>query len=249
MNVRSISVLAASAVIGAGAVCSAGIRPRDDAKADPAAYSLLKEAHDKRSVFPANFGGISADLEINDNGTTARGTMSYSAAGEFKVALNGASKQQEDWAKEQLGSAFSHRKADDFAKADGKYALSLGPEDHSPLGRLVNLNDRMKSFNRVKDGQITEVTRSMGNMKFTITVMENKIVDGGRYLPNQFAVTYFDSSGAITRSDLYSDQFAKVGDAWVPSGRRVVTAENGGFATRTFALTNIRSLNGRAASR
>ena len=71
--------------------------------------------------------------------------------------------------------------------------------------------------------------------------MQNKIVEGGKYLPAEFSVTYFDSAtGAIKRVDLYSDQFTKVGNAWIPSGRRVVTAEDGAFVTRTFALSNIR---------
>lgn len=241
MRARAYSVLFSIMLATCAFVAAlASQSQQTDTKADPVAFSLLKEAHDKRDTFPASLAKIGADVEINDNGTVLKGTFTYSSSGDSNLYLTGASKTQEDWAKEELLSAFSHRRGGDFAKSDGKYALTLGPDDHSPLGRLVCLNDRMKSTNRVKDGQLTQVNRSMGPQRFTITVMQNKIVDGGKYLPAEFSVTYFDTAtGAIKRVDLYSDQFTKVGRAWIPSGRRVVTAEDGGFVTRTFALSNI----------
>ena len=54
-------------------------------KADPAAYELLKEAHDARQVWPADFAGFSAELSFNDNGKITKGTLSYEQKG---VSLN-----------------------------------------------------------------------------------------------------------------------------------------------------------------
>lgn len=250
MRMHRLAVLAVVTLCGTATFAIHAAHGQEKTQAaDPAAVAMLKEAHDKRSTFPADFPGLTADVTINDNGKEARGTVTYSSVGDLKLTLNDASKSEEEWAQEQLGSAFSHRRADDFAQGDGSHSLTCGPDDHSPLGRLIALNDRFKSTNRVKDGHITEVTRTMGKMRFTITVLEDKTVEGGKYLPSQFVVTYFDAAtGAIQKVDAYSDRFVKVSNAWIPSARRVVTAENGSFVARTLALDHVRLLGTTTAS-
>jgi len=249
-RLRLVYALFSTAVLcGVNGSLAAGLGRNDDPKADPEAYSMLKEAHDRRESFPAGFTGMTADLSVNDNGVEVKGTLTYTPSAELKLTLTDANKADETWAREQLGSALAHRRTDDFAHGDGNHALTFVPDDRSPLGRQISLNDGMKSYYRVKDGQITEVTRSMGNMRFTITMLENTSV-GGKYLPANFVVTYFDAgTGAITKVDSYTDKFVKVGRAWIPSARRVVTAENGAFTTRSFALTNIHLLGPSASVR
>jgi hypothetical protein len=250
MQSKAFFALLAAAALFSSAILAreaAGGRQKDPT-ADPAAVALLKEAHDRRETFPAGFSGLTADVLVNDNGKEAKGTLTYTSAGELKLTLSDASKAQEDWAKEQLGSAFGHRRADDFAQGDGSHPLTFVPDDHSPLGRLIALNDRFKSTYRVKDGHITQVNRAMGSLRFTITVLEDKTLEGGKYLPSQFVVTYFDAAtGAIKKVDAFSDRFVRVSHVWVPSARRVVTAENGDFITRTLALDNIHLLGTAAA--
>jgi hypothetical protein len=252
MRVPTFSALPAAVLlcgVAALAVDAAGGQ-KGDPTADPAAYALLKEAHDRREAFPAGFSGLSADVAMNDNGNEVKGSLTYTSSGDLKLTLSDASKQQEDWAREQLGSALAHRRQDDFVHGDGSHPLTFVPDDRSPLGRQIALNDRFKSSYRVKDGHITEVTRSMGALRFTITVLEDRSVEGGKYLPSQFIVTYFDAAtGTIKQVDAYSDHFVKVSNAWVPSARRVVTAENGGFTTRTLALNNIHLLGTTSAAK
>ena len=253
MRLRLFSALLTTAVLCGATITMAmatGGGRADDPKGDPAAFALLKEAHDKRESFPPGFSGLTADVLVNDNGTEVKGTLTYTSAGDVKLSLTDATKADEDWAHEQLESALAHRRSDDFAHGDGSHALTFVQDDHSPLGRQIALNDRMKSFYRISDGQIMEVTRSMGNMRFTITMLENTFVKGGKYLPAYFVVTYFDAgTGAITKVDAYTDKFARVSNAWIPSSRRVVTAENGGFTTRSFALTNIHLLGTSASAK
>lgn len=237
-NTTAYSVGAALAVL-AGAHAF-GQDSKKETKPDPAAVAMLQEAHDKRETFPAGFSGLTAGITVSDSAGDVKGTLNYSSSGEVKLKLSGATSDQEKWANDQLGSAFGHRRADDFAHGDGSNPLTFDPDDHSPLGRQIALNDKGNSHYRVKDGHITQVNRSMGpTMKFSITVQADRNLPGGKYLPSTFTVTYFDASGAIKRVDIFTDRFQKVGEAWVPSSRRVVTAENGGFTARAFALDNI----------
>src|SRR5579862_9320674 len=79
MLARPISVLLAAAVLGGSALVavSADEGRRSDVKADPAAYALLKEAHDNRDSFPPGFKGFTADIVVDDNGTVMKGTLTY----------------------------------------------------------------------------------------------------------------------------------------------------------------------------
>lgn len=240
MHRRHLTSYIAAALLAASSVCLAHASPRDG---DPAAYALLKQAHDNRSAFPASLSGLTADVAVNDNGAEFTGALTYNTTGDVTLHLSGASTETQQWAHDELESALAHRRSEDFAHGDGSHAITFAPDDHSPLGRKVLLNDGMNSSYRVKDGRLTEVNRSMGPMNFTITMMADRTVDGDRYLPSQFIVTYFAPGGAIQRVDAFTDEYARVAGAWVPSYRRVVTAEKGGFTTRSIALSHVKLLN------
>jgi Protein of unknown function (DUF3386) len=243
----AFSAIMLSVCIASGAQTT----PSRDIKPDPAAVAALKAAHDQRDTFAPGFTGLTAAVTINDNGQEVKGNLTYSVSAGLKLNLTGATTAQQTWAEEQIGSAFAHRKPDDFAAGEGSKPLTFGKDDNSPLGKEICLNDRMNSLYRVKDGHITQVTRMAGPaMRFTITVLSDRNLPGGKYLPTQFTVTYFDAkTGGIKQVDFFSDKFSKVGDSWVPSARRLVTAENGGFVTRSFTLEDMKALNSSTASR
>lgn len=210
-------------------------------KADPAAYELLHVAHDRRSNLPKDLTGFSADVTVNDNGTETTGSVAYSKAKGLEMQIPQASKEAQDWLRSALLSAVAHRMAGDFARGDGSNPITFTSDDHSPLGRQVALNDNFHSLYRVKDNQITEVTRTMGNLRLTITMLENIVVDNGQYLPKHFAVTYFDAkTGAVEHAEYFTDTHSRIDGAWMPTARRVVFAAPTGITTRSYELKNVR---------
>ena len=220
--------------VGAGAVPT---------KADPVAYELLKTAHDRRSNLPKSFGGFTADVTLNDNGVETMGTVTYTTGKGLEMQVANADKSAQEWLRGALLSAVDHRMAGDFAKGDGSHPHTFTPDDHSPLGRQIALNDNFKSLYRVRDNQIMEVTRTMGSLRLTITMLENTVVDNGQYLPKHFAVTYFNANtGAVEHAEYFTDSHARIDGAWMPSARRVVTVSNTGITTRSYDLKNIHLL-------
>ncbi|MEO7715222.1 MAG: DUF3386 family protein [Capsulimonas sp.] len=213
--------------------------PATTAKNDPAAWDLLKAAHDSRQTFTSDFPGLTADITVNDNGDVKSGTISYGKDGEVKSNVAGLSADAKEWSEDQASSLIGHRMGGDFAKGEGKNPITFGADDHSPLGRTVQLNDRMQSNYRVRDNQVTEVTRTMGGQKFSITMLGTTTTDSGKYLPEQFIVTYFDKNGGVDHVDAYTDSFANVDGYWLPATRRVVTTVSGGFHTRILTFRNV----------
>lgn len=216
-------------------------------QADPAAYALLKEAHDHRETFGKDFPGLTAEVVCNDNGQTATGTLTYTPGEGVQLTLEGLSQEAARWARDQISSVLGHRRGGDFAQGDGRYPLAFAAEDRSPLGRKIVLNDALQSSYRVQNRQVVEVTRTMGGERFTITVLETLPVEDGKYLPRHFSVTYFDAkTGAIRRAQQFTDAYQKIGNAWLPVSRRVVTAENGTFTVRQIEFRNPRLLTASA---
>ena len=210
-------------------------------KADPAAYELLKEAHDARQVWPADFAGFSAELSFNDNGKITKGTLSYEQKG---VSLNveGLDEETKRWLLNQLNSLLSHRRGGDFAKRDGANPITFGDDDKSPIGRLVELHDGFKSSYRVRNGKVVDVTRTIGGERFTISVLETTPVENNKYLPRHFTVTYFDAkTGTLKRTESFSDTHTKVGNLWFPSERRIIRAENGVISARVIEISNFKT--------
>jgi hypothetical protein len=234
----ALAITAAGSVAGEPALTA--ITSSTTSAADPAAHDLLKAAHDSRATFAGAFAGIDADVTFDDNGTVYKGKAVYNTKGDTTLTAPDLKGDDAEWLDDQVGSLFGHRRGGDFDKGDGANPISFGPDDHSPLGRMVVLHDGLNSSYRVQDKQVTEVTRTMGDERFTITVLETTRTESGKYLPRQFMVTYFDAkTGAIKRAQAFTDAYAKTDGIWTPLSRRVITAENGGFTTRTLTFSNI----------
>ncbi|MDX2044688.1 MAG: DUF3386 family protein [Acidobacteriota bacterium] len=207
-------------------------------KPDPQAYELLRRAQSVRETFPADFAGFKAELICNDNGQEAKGVLDYRPETGAKIIINGLSEEATGWVKQQLNSLLSHRRASDFAKGEGRHPLSLPPDDHSPLGRRLMVNDKLKSSYRVRDGQTTEVDRTMGD-RIVVTILSTLPTGKGKFLPQHFVVTGFDvKTNQLLRTEMFTDEFAQTGNVWLPTSRRVVFAENGKLTARVITLRN-----------
>jgi hypothetical protein len=239
---RSASV---AATVAAPAPAQA---PRDGAakpaKADPAAYALLKEAHDARQVMPPTFPGFRCDLVFQQGDDVFRGELVYRRQGETEVRLPGADAAALEWARGQILKLVGHRRGGDFAQGDGKYPLQLGPEDHNSYGRLILVNDDSQSSYRVRDHRVTEVTRTMEGSRFTISVIESMDADPGKYLANHFLVAYRDAAtGALQKLEGFRDSYDHVQGVWLPTSRTVIeVSDKTSPVVRSLRFRNIEAL-------
>lgn len=227
--------------VGASSTITASNTKTKPAKADPEAWNLLKSAHDRRWTLPQDFPGLRGEVVYNDGGQVVEGTFTYAPKTGVVLELKDNSNQKPTWLQSQISNFLAHRRGGDFAKGDGSHPITFSEDmANNPLGRQVELNDGLHSSYRVQDKTVVEVTRTMGDSRFTITVLETQTVDDGRYLPRHFVVTYFHArSGAVQKTESFSDTFAKQGATWLPVSRRVVLAENGKVTARTFELRNL----------
>lgn len=204
---------------------------------DPEARELLHRAFDRTSRWRADFVGFTAALVVNDNGAEHRGTVQVTMPRSIDVTIAEPDLQQ--WAEQQLAMMAGHRGYRAFDQSDGKYMLTLGPEEAHPLGRLVYIHgDGMNSRYRVRDERICQIQRSMERVKFTINIEDTMTTRDDKVLTTRFTVYYFaPSTGQLTQVESFADDYCEVGGIVLPKARRVTFADNGEARVREVILS------------
>lgn len=210
---------------------------KPDQKEDAGATKLLADARAARANWES-FPGFSADLEVNVEGKVTRGRCEIDPKG--KVTLSGIDdKTLEIWARRQLSSIAGHRMG---GGNDLKTPCAFGAEDQEhPLGRAIQvLNDEFHSSYRIRDRQVIVVNRKMKDVRFTITVLENKVNAEKQYLPSHYVVSSWDlKTEALRSSQSFHHDWARVGKFDLPGTTMIVAATNDGkLEARKLVLTN-----------
>jgi uncharacterized protein DUF3386 len=205
---------------------------------DPNARELLHRAFDRTARWRADFVGFTAALIANDNGVEHRGTVKVTLPRAIEVSLPEAALQQ--WTQQQLAMMAGHRAYRAFDQADGKYILTLGPEEAHPLGRLVFIHgDGMNSRYRVMDERICQIQRSMERVKFTINIDDSMTTRDGKVLTTRFTVYYFSpSTEQLTQVESFADDYTEVRGVVLPKARRVTFADKGETKVRELILAD-----------
>jgi uncharacterized protein DUF3386 len=205
---------------------------------DPQARELLQRAFERTSRWSANFSGFSAALIANDNGVEHYGTVQVTMPRSVEVTLAETNLQQ--WAEQQLAMLAGHRAYRAFDQSDGKYTLTLGPQESHPLGRLIVIHgDGMNSRYRVKDDRICQIQRAMERVKFMINIEDSMSTSDGKVLTTRFTVYYFSpSTGQLTQVESFTDDYTEVRGVVLPKSRRVTFAEHGEARVRELILSD-----------
>jgi hypothetical protein len=223
IDVRRLGAAAAWAATIAVVAGLALPAARGETDAEATAEQLMARAHDTRATWDG-FPGFTAELAVSANEQQASGIVEFSADGAVKVSLP----EGFEWVETKLQSLADHRRGG----GDRKYDVSFA-DDHTqhPLGRLIKINDDalMGSHYRIGGDVITEVHRTMGDTRFTITVIDVARNREGKYLPKMYTVSFWDvKTGNLKSTSVIRDQWLEV-DRWeLPSDLLTIeTADDG----------------------
>jgi hypothetical protein len=183
-----------------------------------------------------NFPGFTADLAAYAVDQQVSGKVSINATGD--ISLDMPKSPLAEWVEEQLHSLVQHRMPDgEVTEGDVTYADN---DLTHPLGRKIDLGDpSLQSVYRVRDNVITEVNRSIGELRFTISVLEVVRNAENKYLPRSFAMNFFDAaSGELKTSVAYRNDWQRIGNFDVPKTILEVSTQKGGSLTKQIVFTN-----------
>lgn len=188
------------------------------------AEELMVRAHAARATWGEDFPGFSADVRLSRNSQRVAGRLTVTADGE--VQLDIPESFDAEWAQRQLDSLVQHRQAG----SDREYNVSFADDETThPLGRLIKFNeDRLHSIYRIKGDVITEVHRTMGDQRFTISVLGVTRNAEGKYLPRTYSVSFWEAgSGDLKTSSTVQDTWKRVRRFDLPARILTVTTEDG----------------------
>lgn len=213
-------------------------------KADPKAYELLKKAFEARQTIPDDFPGFDAEVAYQEGNKTATGTIKYRHLKKSTVEISGLPEEDLKWVKRQVISIITHRNSGDFNDSEGKFPLRFAKSEETEFGTLVEYDDPEKLTSRVKDNVSMELTRTAGEKRFFISVLENTPCDPGKVIPTRYLVSYFDpKTRELQMVNVFENSYAKFDKYWLPTSRKVVTIDHvlgDGLRVRNFQFKNIK---------
>lgn len=201
------------------------------------ADELLRAAQDGAYRLPPGFPGFTAALRLHDGRAVSDGTVTVPGDSAPELAID-AGDDDVAWVRHELGSMAMHRRHRTYDEGDGRHEKRVAPDDGHALGRLVELEDAMRSTFRVRDRRLEQISRSHGGSRFTIVIQERASGPDGRSVSSAFSVFYWDeASGRLTRTDAYTDSHVVVDGVLLPAARQVATADDEGLHARRFELS------------
>jgi hypothetical protein len=211
-----------------------------NAKADPAAYALLEQAAGARESLPPDVAGVRGRVTFLSGGKEHSGTFAVDGEDSVEISVPSLDTDRLSSLRMHVASTFGHRRSAPFDKADGRHRLTFSGPD-TLMGRRIAVHDRMKSAYRVRGDEITEVDRTIAGDRFIVTVLENLRTPEGKLLSKHFVVNHYDEqSGALTKTETYTDAFERIDGVWLPVSRRVVTAEAGRLSVRETRFSDLK---------
>lgn len=206
-------------------VCALSVSAADKTQTnDPQARALLESTRNAKG-WDAAFHGFRANIEVLHGGTQHQGKVLVTR--EARVTLEGISNEgARQYAQQALASIVMHSLQRDFNKGDGRHGITFGDDDGSPLGRKVIVHgDAYKSWYRIRDGQLTQVNRTMGTQRFTIDMLSVERDAEGRRSRQSFVVNTWNNSGAWVKNEAFRDESVVIGAYALPRQRYVITTE------------------------
>jgi hypothetical protein len=202
--------------------------------ANPEATKLLADARAARANWD-DFPGFTADVEVNVDGKKSTGKLTVSSKGKVSLDMKGDAKE---WARRMIASIVGHR-LDDSSDLKTPCAFADDVTDH-PMGRAIRvLNDEYHSSYRIRDRQVIEVNRRMGESRFTISVLENHTNAEKKYLPSCYVVnTWSVKTGALLSSTTHHNTWRRVGKFDLPLACTIVNASADKLVNRTLKFSN-----------
>jgi hypothetical protein len=205
------------------------------------ARELFRAAYENRYTWDENFPGYSAEIEIKQGDETYTGKVRINTDLSVEVTDIEDEKVQES-VYNQMRDIVTHRKRSSFDKAHGKNEFNLGEADSTGAVEILVKGDAMGSNYKVRGTEISQVSRVMGPMAFTINT--NSSLDTGEgYISAGYNVIFRNpKTGDLIGKREFEDTFEKVGDYYVMTRQVVHAIEGEGRTTTEFNFSNIKLL-------
>ncbi len=205
------------------------------------ARELYKAAYENRYTWDQNFPGYSADVEIKQGDEVYTGKVRINS--DLKVEVTGIEDEKvQESVYNQMRDIVTHRKRSSFEQAHGKNEFNLGEADSTGAVEILVKGDAMGSNYKVRGTEISQVSRVMGPMAFTINTNESLDTGEGYVSTGYNAIFRNSKTGDLMGKREIEETYEKVGNYYVMTRQVVDAIEGEGRITTEFNFSNIKLL-------
>ncbi len=224
---------------------------------ESSARELFQAAYENRYTWDSNFPGLTADvaIAIDGNNRTGKATISKDLAVEVIMddqklitrtsrTPSGEEKtvevdEEQEWLTNQLKDVVTHRKRKSFADAHGKSSFIMGDRDTTGAVEILVTGDSMGSNYKVKNNQISLVSRVMGRIGFVINHLGH-LDTGEGYVSSAYSAVFRNpQTDEITRQAKFEDNYEKIGNYYLMTSQIVQMNEQGTQKSYEIKFSNI----------
>lgn len=205
------------------------------------ARDLFRAAYENRYTWDTDFPGYSADVELKQGDEVYTGKICVNQ--DLSVEVKGI--EAEDVRESiytQLRDVVTHRKRNSFEKAHGANTFNLGETDRTGATEILVQGDAMGSNYKVRNNQISLVSRVMGRMAFVIHHKASLDTGEGYISSNYTAVFRNPQTNEVLNQLEFEDTYGKVGSYYVMTHQVVRSNEQGQPSTTEFNFSNVKLL-------
>jgi hypothetical protein len=229
-------------------------------KVDNKARNLFRAAYENRYTWDERFPGMTANLSARIDGKTRTGKASINPDLSVSVIMDepelierttrtpsGEEKtvtvdEEQEWLTNQLRDVVTHRKRKSFEDAHGKSAFSMGETDETGAVEILVSGDSMGSNYKVRNNEVSMVSRVMGRIGFVINHLVH-LDTGEGYISSAYSAVFRNpQTNEILRQAKFEDTYEKVGNYYVMTKQVVHSNEQGQQKNYEINFTNIQLL-------
>jgi hypothetical protein len=201
------------------------------------ARDLFRAAYENRYTWDENFPGYTADVELSQGEETYTGQVKINP--DYSVEVTGVEDEQvKESIYTQLRDVVTHRKRNTFEKSHGANTFTLGDTDSSGAVEILVSGDAMGSNYRVRNNQISLVSRVMGRMAFVIHHKASLDTGAGYVSSNYTAVFRNPQTNEVMRQMEFEDTYEPVGGYYLLTQQVIHANAEGNKTVTTFKFLN-----------
>lgn len=206
------------------------------------ARDLFRAAYENRYTWDEKFPGYTADIILTQGDEVYTGQIRVNA--DFSVEVTGIEDEKvKESIYNQMRDIVTHRKRGNFETAHGKNEFTLGNDDPTGAVEILVTGDAMGSNYKVRGREISQVSRVMGPVAFTINT-EESLDTGEGYISIRYnAIFRNPKTDELKGKRDFKENYEKVGDYYLPSCQVINALDAGGEKTTTeFNFLNLKLL-------
>jgi hypothetical protein len=209
--------------------------------AQPNARDLFQAAYENRYTWDSAFPGYAAGVTLQQGDESYAGQVRVNS--DLSVDVTGLDDETvHESLYTQMRDVVTHRKRKTFEDAHGKNTFELGKTDKTGATEILVTGDAMGSNYRVRDNQISLVSRVMGRMAFVINHQASLDTDQG-YLSSRYTAVFRNpQTDEVIRQVDFEDSYEEIDGYYVMSHQVMRSREQGQTTTTEITFSNIRLL-------